>query len=107
MAGHHWVGARQAVKNTQVKVLVDNCGQDKQKIWYTNFEVDLGWSSNNGPVHKGGQHVYHVMAVHIDSTLQPAGSCSVLPSGFHGRGFQHLRLPLLQCESADRRIVAG
>ena len=46
--GHHWVGARQATQNTQVKALADNCGREKQKIWYPIFEVDFCFTFSAG-----------------------------------------------------------
>ena len=33
--GHHWLGVRKAEHETQIKKLVDKCGSERQKIWYT------------------------------------------------------------------------
>ena len=41
--------------------LVDNCGSEHQKIWYSVFDVKL----NRNQVWKGGQNVYRVMVVHV------------------------------------------
>ena len=54
--------AERAAKNTQVKVLVDNCVQDKQKIWHTILEVDFGFTSSRGPVYKGAVRINHAIA---------------------------------------------
>ena len=72
----HWVGIRAAHRGTSVKKLVDNCGSEQQKIWYTVFEVTLGETSKGNQVWKGGQSVYRLMVVHCMSTMhlqeQPA-----------------------------------
>ena len=63
--GHPWVGVRQGASGASVKLFVDNCGSEKQKIWYTIIEIDFNYTSGGHPIYKGGQHVYRVMVVHI------------------------------------------
>ena len=53
--GHHWVGVRKAENGTTIRKLVDNCGSEHQKIWYTVFEVNFGLTSTGRAVWKGGQ----------------------------------------------------
>ena len=79
---HHWVGVRTAFNGTSVKKLVDNCGSEQQKIWYTIFEVTLGETSTDHQVWKGGQSVYRLMVVHVITQWQgppadPAESISL------------------------------
>ena len=60
--------------NTQVKVLVDNCGHEKQKIWcICHLQSGLWLPSSGGPLHKGGQHVYGVMVVRINHVIAVIG----------------------------------
>ena len=66
---HHWVGVRTAYRGTSVKKLVDDCGSEQQKIWYTVFEVTLGETSKGNQVWKGGQSVYRLMVVHVNHAV--------------------------------------
>ena len=65
----HWVGVRTAFAGASVKKLVDNCGSEHQKIWYTLFEVILGETSTGQQVWKGGQSVYRLMVVHVNHAV--------------------------------------
>ena len=58
--GHHWLGVRKAEHGAQIKKLVDNCGSEHQKIWYTVFEIKFGLTSTGKASWKGGggQDVY-------------------------------------------------
>ena len=67
--GHHWVGVRKAENGTTIRKLVDNCGSEHQKIWYTAFEVNFGLTSTGRAVWKGGQSVYRLMVVHINHAI--------------------------------------
>ena len=60
---------RKAENETQIRKLVDNCGSEHQKIWYTVFEVKLGLTSTWKSVWKGGQNVYRLMAVHVNHAI--------------------------------------
>ena len=65
----HCVGVRTAFRNASVKKLVDNCGSEQQKIWYTVFKVTLGETSTDHQVWKGGQSVYRLMVVHVNHAI--------------------------------------
>ena len=67
--GHHWVGVRKAENDTTIRKLVDNCGSERQKIWYTVFEVSCGLASTGRAVWKGGQSIYRLTVVHINHTI--------------------------------------
>ena len=58
--GHHWVGVHHGSNSVSVKVFFDSCGQEKQKIWYTIFEIDFGLSivlwSRASTISSQGQH---------------------------------------------------
>ena len=66
---HHWLGVCKASKETTIKKLVDNCGSGRQKIWYTVFEANLGFTSTDKQVWKGGQGVYRFMVVHVNHAV--------------------------------------
>ena len=65
----HWVGVRTAFSGTSIKRLVDNCGSEQQKIWYTIFEVTLVETSTDHPVCKGGQSVYRLTVMHVNHAV--------------------------------------
>ena len=65
----HWLGVRTANANTSVKKLVDNCGSEQQKLWYTVFEVSLGTTSTDQQVWKGGQSVYRLMVMDVNHAV--------------------------------------
>ena len=74
----HWIGVRTANKHTTVRKLVDNCGSEHQKIWYTVFEVELGYTSTDKQIWKGGQSVYRLMVVRVNAVARTAcRSCRV------------------------------
>ena len=60
--GHHWVG-------TTIRKLVDNCGSEDQKIWYTVFEIDIGLASTGRAAWKGKQVKYRLTVVHINRAI--------------------------------------
>ena len=64
---------------TSVKRLVDNCGSERQKIWYTIFEVTMGETSTGYQVWKGGQSFYRLMLVHVNHAVARAAcrSCRI------------------------------
>ena len=64
---HHWAGVRPAHSDTPIKKLVDNCGSEHQKIWYTVFEVILGKTSKDQHVWKGGDKLMVVHVNHADA----------------------------------------
>ena len=43
--GHRWLGVRKDENETHLRKLVDICGSEHQKIWYTVFEVKRGLTS--------------------------------------------------------------
>ena len=66
---HHWLGVRAASSGTSTTKLIDNCGSEHQKIWYSVFDVTLGLTSNGNQVWKGGQNVYRLMVVHVNHAV--------------------------------------
>ena len=76
---HCWVGVRTASSGTSITKLVDNCGSERQKIWYAVFDVKLGFTSNGNQVWKGGQNVYRVMVADVNHAVARAAcrSCRI------------------------------
>ena len=66
--GDRWVGIRKA-NGTTIRKLVDKCGSEHQKIWYTVFEVNFGLTSTGRAVWKSGQSAYRLMVVHINHAI--------------------------------------
>ena len=66
---HHWLGVRTAYANTSVKKHADSCGSEQQKIWYTVVEVNLGTTSTDQQLWKGGQSMYRLMVVHVNHAV--------------------------------------
>ena len=64
---------------TQIRTLADNCGSERQKIWYTVFEVKFGLTSTFKSVWKGSQNVYRLMVVHVNHAIARSAcrSCSI------------------------------
>ena len=58
-----------AFSGTSVKKLVDNCGSEKQKIWYTLFEVNVGETSTGQQVWKVGQGVHRLMVALVNHAV--------------------------------------
>ena len=89
--GHHWVGVRKAHEGTTIRKLVDGWGSEHQKIWYTVFDVEFGYTSTGRPVWKGGQQIPPHGRVHCTSTMP-------LP----GRRVDHAELTSVICCSSVR-----
>ena len=103
-----WVGIRKAKNGTMIRKLVDNCGSERQKIWYTVFEVDFGLTSTGRAVWKGEQSVYRLrhcmdsMSILQDQLSRPAASLCTFPSRLDGWRLQCLQLQVLSLrKSAD------
>ena len=67
--GHHSLNVRKAEHDTQIKKLVDNCGSEHRKIWYTVFEVKFGLTSTFKSVWKGDQDFYRLTVVHVNHAI--------------------------------------
>ena len=78
--GHHWVGVRKADNDAKIRKLVENCGSEHQKIWYTVFEVSFGLTSTGKAVWKGGHGVYRLMVVHVSHAIARSAcrSCRII-----------------------------
>ena len=75
--GHHWFSVCKAENETQIRKLVDNCGSEHQKIWYTVFEVKFGLTSTCKSVY--GRAPSLPFGQGVVSAVQQLFHCSFLP----------------------------